>query len=362
MLEARIEKGFAERSGSAAFDLSVELAVGDGVTALFGPSGAGKTLTLAAIAGFVRPAGGRISLNGRVLFDSESGVDEPARNRRCGYLFQNDTLFPHMSVRENLEFAGHGLDSAELHRRVEEAIERFRLGRFAARRPEQISGGERRRSAIARTLIRRPELLLMDEPAQGLDVGLRRELYCTIEQVRREYRVPTIVVTHNLDEAFSLADHMLLYSGGRIIQHGSPREIYNRPGSAEAARLLGIDAVFDGEAKGVDEAAGLTRLQTSEFAIEAAFVAVNPGERVSFCIRAEGVVAVPRNGSIPERHAAVRLRRARQEAEQVRLDFVENLSAVVTRETWAEAQGAEDWTVEIPVEAVWVFPDGRGGR
>lgn len=357
MLEARIEKRFPAGPGSAAFDLRVEFSAGVGVTALFGPSGSGKTLTLEAIAGFARPDAGRITLNGSLLFDSAAGVAVPARRRRCGYLFQKDALFPHMSVRENLEFAAVGLAPPERARRIDEVLERFRIKDLEARRPHEISGGERQRSAIARTLLSRPSLLLMDEPAQGLDVALRREFYCALKQIRGEYSLPVLLVTHNLDEAFALADRMLVYHSGKIIQQGAPREIYERPASSRVALLIGVASVFRGRIVDVDSGAGRTRLEANGMLIDGPCLeARRPGEAVEFCIRPEAVLARPRNGVLSGKQLGVTLERASEGAEQVRLEFRGGLTALVDRELFHRGGAAREWTIEFPPGSVWVFP------
>src|SRR5207342_2833788 len=142
----------------------------------FGPSGSGKTLTLDSIAGFVRPDDGRIILDDDILFDGPTGVYLPPQARNCGYVFQNYALFPHMTLRENLVFAAERRPRLERHRRVNDMLDTFRLADAAGRRPHEVSGGQRQRCSIARALIGGPKLLLLDEPAQGLDAPLRAEL------------------------------------------------------------------------------------------------------------------------------------------------------------------------------------------
>ena len=157
-LRVEIRKSYPAAPDSAAFDLDVRFEADDDVTVLFGPSGAGKTLTLESIAGFVRPDAGRIELGADTLFDSATGVCRPARSRGCGYVFQKDALFPHMSLRRNLEFAAMALPRDEQGRRIQEVLEQFRLLGLAARRRHEVSGGERQRGAIARAHIGQPRL------------------------------------------------------------------------------------------------------------------------------------------------------------------------------------------------------------
>jgi len=182
MIQARIRKRFPPGAGSIGFFLDVELEAGPGVTVLFGPSGAGKTLTLDSVAGFVRPDEGRILLDDGILFDGATGVHLPARVRRCGYVFQNYALFPHMTLRKNLEFAVENLPGLERRRKVNEMLDRFHLADVAGRRPYELSGGQKQRCSIARALVGSPRALLLDEPARGLDATLRDELYSVLRQ------------------------------------------------------------------------------------------------------------------------------------------------------------------------------------
>lgn len=241
-LQAKIEKRFAGSPGSKPFDLDIEFVAADGITVLFGPSGAGKTLTLEALAGFSKPDAGQIRFGDRTLFDSQTRADVPARDRRCGYLFQQDALFPHMTVRQNVAF---GTNANE--RRVDELMAEFRIEGLAARRPSEISGGERQRCAIARTLAGNPEFLLMDEPAQGLDIVLRRELHDVFRRIRDQFGLPMLLITHDISEALSLGDSLMLYSHGKIVQHGPARQTFENPNSAAAARLMGVESVPAGD-------------------------------------------------------------------------------------------------------------------
>ena len=169
MLEARLRKTFAPKPDSAGFTLDLEFTATAGVTVLFGPSGAGKTLVLESIAGFIEPDQGRILLDDDILFDGVTRLNLAPQKRNCGYVFQNYALFPHMTLRQNLEFAAERRPRLERHRRVAEMLDKFRLAESAGRRPHEVSGGQRQRCSIARALIGAPKLLLLDEPATGLD-------------------------------------------------------------------------------------------------------------------------------------------------------------------------------------------------
>src|SRR5256885_1001034 len=166
MLQARLRKSFAPTPDSAGFTLDLEFAATAGVTVLFGPSGAGKTLVLESIAGFIEPDEGRILLDDDILFDGAARVHLAPQKRNCGYVFQNYALFPHMTLRENLAFAAERRPRLERHRRVNDMLEKFQLASVSGRRPHEVSGGEQQRCSIARALIGEPRLLLLDEPAR----------------------------------------------------------------------------------------------------------------------------------------------------------------------------------------------------
>src|SRR5580698_3238686 len=247
MIQVRIRKAFAAGPDSGGFSLDLEFQAAAGVTVLFGPSGSGKTLTLDSIAGFVRPDEGRILLDDDILFDGAARVFLPPQERHCGYVFQNYALFPHMTLRQNLEFAVERRPRLERHRRVNEMLERFRLQDAAGRRPHEVSGGQRQRCSIARALIGSPKVLLLDEPSQGLDAPLRGELYAALRQVRSEFKTPMLLVTHDLDECFELAEEMIVLREGRMVQSGPPRKILDQPANADVARLLGHFNLLTGE-------------------------------------------------------------------------------------------------------------------
>src|SRR5271168_5196328 len=193
MLQARLRKTFPQRPDSAGFSLDLEFQAAAGVTVLFGPSGSGKTLVLDAVAGFVRPDEGRILLDDDLLFDAATGVHLPPQARNCGYVFQNYALFPHMTLRQNLMFAAERRPRLERHRRVADMLDKFRLTEAAGRRPHEVSGGQRQRCSIARALIAEPKMLLLDEPATGLDAPLRVELYDVLRRVKEEFQTPMIL-------------------------------------------------------------------------------------------------------------------------------------------------------------------------
>ena len=215
-----------------AFRLAVDLAVGEETVALVGPSGAGKTTVLRAVSGLVRPAAGRVALEGDVWLDTEAGIDVPPEQRRVGLVFQEYALFPHLSVRANVAF-GRGA------RRVDELLERLRIPHLAGARPATLSGGERQRVALARALARDPAVLLLDEPLSALDAHTRATVRAELRDVVREARLPTVVVTHDFEDAATLADRVGVIVEGRILQLGTPAELVAAPADPFVASFTG---------------------------------------------------------------------------------------------------------------------------
>ncbi len=239
-LEVRVVKRLA------GFALDVGWSAGDGVAVLFGPSGAGKTLTLQCLAGLLRPDTGRIIVDGRVLFDSTTGVDVRPQARRVGYVFQGYALFPHLSVADNVGFGLRDRPRAARAGRTAEVLERLGLSELAGRRPRELSGGQRQRVALGRALATDPALLLLDEPLSALDAPLRRTLRDELRTILREWRTAAVVVTHDFTEAYRLADRIVVYDAGRVVQSAPRSELLWQPASESVARIMGIRNVLRG--------------------------------------------------------------------------------------------------------------------
>ncbi len=349
MIQARIRKTFPPRNDSSGFSLEIEFRAGSGVTVLFGPSGSGKTMVLDSIAGFVRPDEGRILLDDAILFDGAARVHLSPQARNCGYVFQNYALFPHMTVRENLAFAAERRPRLERHRRVNEMLERFRLTETAGRRPHEVSGGQRQRCSIARALIGGPKLLLLDEPAQGLDAPLRTELYETLRQVRADFQTPVLLVTHDLDECFELGDDMIVLREGRIVQSGAPREILDRPANLDVARLLGAFNLIPGEIRALDPGRNSSRLKIGEFEIEGPYFPGRlKGDRVTVCVRPEQLTAMARNGRPGPNQIPAALERAVEKPTHVRLEFSGGIAVDLPRAQFELQRETQEWVIQFP--------------
>jgi molybdate transport system ATP-binding protein len=233
----------ALRRRLAGRELDVRFGVEPGITVLFGDSGAGKTLTLRMIAGLLDPDAGRVVLAGRVLCDTVARVRVRPQERHLGFVFQQDALLPHLTVRENVRFGGRGLAPAERRERCEGLLGQLRLADLADRRPEHVSGGQRQRASLARALMQRPAALLLDEPFSALDLATRRYTRDCLVQVMREQHVPVILVTHDLVEALTVADRMLVLVDGRIVQEGPPAEVVAHPADERVAALTDLGAL-----------------------------------------------------------------------------------------------------------------------
>lgn len=208
--------------GARRFDLAARFASDVPFAALYGPSGAGKSLTFQAIAGLLHPYRGRVQLDGRTLFDSAKRIDVPAAARRIGYLFQNYALFPHLSVRDNIAFGLTSWRQRSLSRedsdRVDALLHGFDLVAMADSRPRNLSGGQQQRVALARALACRPQVLLLDEPFAALNPMLRSTVREDLARMRREWDIPVLMITHDIDDVLELADIAFVYEQGQVVR------------------------------------------------------------------------------------------------------------------------------------------------
>jgi molybdate transport system ATP-binding protein len=214
MLAVQAEKQLGE------FAVNVSFTSDTAATALFGPSGAGKTSVINMIAGLLKPERGRIVLGDDVLFDSATGINVPAWRRRIGYVFQEGRLFPHFSVKRNLDYgrwvSGHASDP----RQLSHVIDLLNIGHLLDRRPGKLSGGERQRIAVGRALLMQPRLLLLDEPLASLDAARKHDILPYLERLRDEARVPLIYVSHNAAEIKRIASRVVCLDSGKVVETG----------------------------------------------------------------------------------------------------------------------------------------------
>src|SRR5688572_86897 len=251
---------------------------------LLGPSGSGKTTLLRAIAGFVEPDEGAIS------FDGERVESVPVHKRAIGMVFQNYALFPNLDVAGNIAFglAVRGIASSERQARVEDMLRLVRLSGLGGRKPRELSGGQQQRVALARALITRPKVLLLDEPLGALDRRLRQQMQVELKEIQRETGVTTVFVTHDQEEALTLSDRIAIIDQGRLMQVGSPQEVYERPATIFAAQFLGDANVFNG------------RRTNGEIVLADGTIISSPGLSATVIVRPEKMLVFGGDENSPE--------------------------------------------------------------
>jgi molybdate transport system ATP-binding protein len=274
------------------FELNVRFSVATGFTILFGASGAGKTTILDCIAGLRKPDFGRIAVAGRPLFSPEQAVDVPTRSRNVGYLFQTLALFPHMTVRQNIEYGLASISLAERELRSSEIANSFRIIGLLDRRPAAISGGERQRVALARALVTRPKVLLLDEPMSALDASTKSRILDDLRRWNERHAVPILYVTHERDEVYALGDRALVLEAGSIVADGPPQEVLSRPQLESIAQLAGFENIFECSvtASHPDEGTMTCRIDGTDMALEAPLTRVAAGKPVRLGIRAGDIL------------------------------------------------------------------------
>ncbi len=359
VIDARLLKRFPPARDCKAFELNVHLRTGPGITVLLGSSGAGKTLTLNCIAGFARPDEGRILVNDELLFDGATQVHVPPQRRRCGYIFQDHALFPHMTVRDNLRFAAAVARSEtkrplNRHRRINELLESFELTELAARMPAELSGGQKQRAALARILVTEPRLLLLDEPTRGLDPRLRRAFYEVLQQTRARLEVPVLLVTHDLEECFETADSVCLMHEGKFLQCGEKEAVMQKPATLEAARTLGIHNILPATITALDPGRDTSRLRVFDDELEGPYLPGHLlGDHGFLCLRSSEMqvrAAGQRKGS---NQLAVRMLESATVPGGVRIRFEHELEATVSAADWDELRSADSLRLEFPPAAVY---------
>jgi iron(III) transport system ATP-binding protein len=261
MISVKIENLVKRFPGGIALDnVSVSIKPGE-LFFILGPSGCGKTTMLRTIAGFYIPD------SGKILFDEEDVARLEPHKRNTGMVFQSYALWPHKTVAENVAFGleQKGVGRAEIRRRVGEALESVRMEAFAERRPNELSGGQQQRVALARALVIRPKCLLLDEPLSNLDAKLRDEMRREIRRICKEHKLTTIYVTHDQEEALSIADYMVILSWGRVQQIGSPLQVYKRPTNRFVANFIGNTNFIEGEVLRTGAGEALVKTAIGEF-------------------------------------------------------------------------------------------------
>lgn len=260
------------------------------VLILFGPSGSGKTTILRCLAGLERPERGVIQCGADTWLDSVRGTRLPPQRRHLGYMFQDYALFPNHSVAGNVAFGMEATTDDDRYQRVRGVLALLQVEDLQDQKPGQLSGGQQQRVALARAIARRPRLLLLDEPLSALDVPTRTKLRGELRILLRQLAIPSIVVTHDWEEALALGDEMVVVKDGRVLQTGPPQQVFNRPRDTEVAKIVGMETVMPGQIVGSSE--GLVAVEVAGTKLHA-LAGEESGPEVFVCIRAEDVVLEP---------------------------------------------------------------------
>ena len=277
--------------------LDADLSCGRGeVLALVGPSGSGKSTLLRCIAGLHTPMEGRIACDGEAWFDAGSRVNLSTARRRIGMVFQHYALFPHLSALENVREGMDDPGGPGSRERGRELLRKVHLDGLEMRKPHQLSGGQQQRVAVARALARDPQALLLDEPFSAVDRSTREKLYGELAELRRELKMPVVLVTHDLEEAAMLSDRVSILSRGKTLQTAPPLEVMERPASVEVARLVGLRNVFEGRVLSHHRDRGTTVMEWNGRRLDVRLQEGFPaGARVAWVLPAAGVLLMPRD-------------------------------------------------------------------
>jgi len=339
--------------------LKAKLPLSGGWTVLFGPSGSGKTTVLRCLAGLERPDQGRLQFAGETWFDGDRNLFLPPQQRQIGYFTQDVALFPHMNVEENIAYHLPGLSAGKKKQRVGDMLRQFDLEPLRRRKVPGLSGGEKQRVALARTLARRPRLLLLDEPLSALDQPTRLELRRTLRDLIAPFNLPVVVVTHDRTESLSLGDRMLVLDEGQLLADGSIAHVFSHPASRRVAEIVGMENVFPGTL--TETAGGLAHLEAGGKALTAVAGDLAPGP-VMIGIRAEDITLLA--GGAPETSARNRLParvlsvRHEESLVRVAVDCGFTADALITREALSALNLAPGSAVELSVKAtaIHLFP------
>lgn len=285
-LAVRVQKRLAH------FTLDIGFETASGVTILFGESGSGKTTLLRCVAGVTRPDAGRIAIDDQVLFDADRQVDVPPARRHVGFVFQQLALFPHLTARDNIAYGIAHLGPSDRDARIDAIARSFRIAHLLDRRPAAISGGERQRVGLARSLVGDPHILLLDEPLAALDHATQSRIIEDLLRWNEARQIPVLYVTHSQREVFALGRRVLLIEEGAIVADGQPDRVMNAPTHERVAELVGYENVLDGviAARSVEAGGMSVGLAGTQVQLETPIVDGHVGDRVRIAVRAGDIL------------------------------------------------------------------------
>ena len=259
------------------------------VTGLFGASGAGKSTLLGMLAGLIKPDSGRLVIDDQVLFDSAQGINKPIYERRIGLVFQDSHLFPHLNVRHNLNYGFNLLSFADRRFTPNQIIELLEIGHLLNHKPHQLSGGEKQRVAIGRTLLASPRLLLLDEPLASLDTRLKNQILPFLRRIKEEIKIPMLYVSHSIDEILALTSHIAIIEQGQLLANGNFHEIIHQENLQVVAHSLGLENVICANVSKHELIYGYTELKHGNQIIVMPLITAEIGTPVTISIAATNV-------------------------------------------------------------------------
>lgn len=343
----------------AHFTLEMDAEIHGDVTAIFGPSGAGKTSLLDLIAGLRITKSAFIQLGDQILADSAKSIFVPPHQRHIGYVPQDLALFPHLSVRQNLQYGCKQHAASAPTSTFERVTDLLEIQPLIARGVTELSGGEKQRVALARALLSSPRLLLLDEPLANLDAALKGKIIPYLTRIRDEFKIPMLCVTHDRFEALALADEIIMFANGKIVQTGPVLDVFTRPANADVARFVGVETLQPGKITSVKD--GLAAVNVAGTVL-IALAPETPTRDVFVCIRGEDVIlqrAAATSSSVRNRlDACVLSLRTEGALVRVELDAGFPLFALVTRPACAELglREGEIITALIKAPAIHLVP------
>jgi iron(III) transport system ATP-binding protein len=339
---------------------SVSFHVKDGeFFSLLGPSGCGKSTTLAALAGLDRPTEGSITADGNVLFDHRTNRFLPPEARNFGLVFQSYALWPHLTVEQNLEFPLklRRMAKPERQQRIRETLELVEMADMAERFPHQLSGGQQQRVALARTLVYRPSVLLLDEPLSNLDAKLRDRARVWLSDLQRQLKITTIYVTHDQTEALALSDRIAIMNKGEIVQLGTPSEVYERPSDPFVADFIGTSSFVQGRIKDCVGGQAVIEINGGGELVATIRDTLPAGSNVTVAVRPENMrLSAIEERPGPETGTLLRASILSRSYGGARFQYLVEIGQHTLRtETQATIDGAHVW-VWIPAAGALAFP------
>jgi molybdate transport system ATP-binding protein len=295
MLSVQIEKAF-RRAATPSFQLKITETFSPGFTVLFGPSGAGKSTLLDCIAGLVAPDRGTITFASEIFLDTEKNIIMPPQRRGIGYVFQSLALFPHLTVRENVVYGIPRLPAVEREKLVQRVTEIFHIQSLRYRKPGELSGGEKQRVALARSVVNEPRVLLLDEPLTGLDAGLRHSILEDLRNWNATQQIPILYVTHNRQEVDAIGDRVVAMVDGHVRGRGTSKEVLDAPRALALAQAAGFENVLDARVSEHRASDGVMRvaLDGSECELEVPLGKDQTGAAIQVAIRAGDILLATR--------------------------------------------------------------------